>query len=225
MTGLVSPRRSGRSGSPASAAAFGGLIALAMLLLPDSFGRHGGELSGRLAVVPPVLWLACFRPPVGRTRRLLAAATLGVVGANLVSVTLYVAAANRDLAEFTAGVAAAPPGEVVLVTACGGQAGEAVDPLEHAANLYGLAWHAVNLDNYEADTELFPVRFRAGWGRGRGEWEGYPHRAVVDTVLVWRCDLPPAPPGFVLTFRSRRLSLFQLVPGCAARAAPPGDRP
>ena len=42
---------------------FGLLLFAAYLLVPDNLHQHGGVLKARLALLPPLVWLACLREP------------------------------------------------------------------------------------------------------------------------------------------------------------------
>jgi hypothetical protein len=84
------------------------------------------------------------------------------------------------------------------------------EPLRHAAGHLAAARSAVNLDNYEAQTDLFPVRFRGDRNPGVfvGAMEENPPRVRldspwIDAVLVWDpARTAPAPMGFAPVFTS-----------------------
>src|SRR5205085_4491748 len=85
-------------------AILGLLAGVGYILLPDSFGTYGGYLKTRLVVIPPLLWLACFRIPEWRMmRQVLWGSGLAAAGINLVLVISYFSTANDQLNAFVAG--------------------------------------------------------------------------------------------------------------------------
>jgi hypothetical protein len=70
-----------------------------------------------------------------------------------------------------------------------------VNPLAHASDYYCLGTGNVTLDNYEADTRHFPVKYRKGIRRGRNFWTTYPNQGVVDVVISWQSAGNPPPRG------------------------------
>lgn len=181
-----------------------------LVLIPDSLGTRGGELRTRFAIFPPVLLLACCRVPDSSFCRTVSGwGATGLVVATLVLVTQTFQSASREVSEFTSGIDAVPPGRILFVIREAPK-GRPFDPIEHAPNWYGTAWHAVNLDNYEAATTHFPLVFRDGWTRGNGNFVTYARRDEVDTILVWSSDLSgiPVPDQFRATYSCGRLHLF-----------------
>ena len=166
---------------------FGLLLLAAYLLVPDDLHRHGGVLKARLALLPPLVWLACLREPAHFGMRLVSrTAALGLVAANLFLVTATFAAGNRALAQYTAGLDAVGRGGRLFVVQPDPQPIPIADPLFHASNYYCLDTGILNLNNYETDAPHFPVAFRPGFRRGRGHWESYPNQDAVDVVLCWQ---------------------------------------
>jgi hypothetical protein len=199
----------------------GTAIGLLYLVVPDSFSLAVGFLKARLVILPPLLWVACFRPPAAPwPRRVFFGAAYLLVGLNLFLVGRHFSQANRDLAEYTAMVGRVGEGRTLFVaqTSPGPQV---VNHLEHAADLYCLTGGNLNLDNFQATVAHFPVRFRPGVRRGYGSFAAYPHQAAVDLLLVWNAgpDRPAAPAdGFRELYHGGRLTIFERVPGG-------GDRP
>jgi hypothetical protein len=173
-------------------AVFGLLLLALYVLVPSHLGfTHGGFLKTRLAPLPPLVWLACLREPAGRWPRLLARGILVVLlAANLLFVMRTMRDGNRQLTAYTAGIDAAGSGHRLFVMQSDASPTPLVNPLLHAADYYCLGTGNVNLDNYEASTPHFPVKYRAGIGRGRGSLAGYSRRDAVDLVLCW-----PVAPG------------------------------
>jgi hypothetical protein len=193
-----------------------GLLFLAFyLLLADHLGSgsgllpHGGFLKARLALLPPLVLLACLREPAHMpTRlllRLLAAVLLGV---NLFLVTRTMDVWNKALEQYTAGIPAVGRGQRLLsIGADGG--GRLVNPMLHAADYYCLGTDNLNLDNYEASTAHFPVKFRPGVPRGRTQ--------DADILIHWRNGNGAGLPGWEEIFTQGPLSIYRRQKGQAPR--------
>jgi hypothetical protein len=181
------------------------LLALALaalyFVLPDSLGAHGGYLRARLPFLPPLLLLACLRlPPQGWVRFTLRTAMYLLLGVNLALISRYFHAAQSELAEFTAGAASVGHGHTLsFVKSDLGT--KLVDYLEHASDYYCLSTGNINMDNYEATKNYFPIRFRPGTATGHGDY-----------VLVWTSPLgwPYHPPeNYREVYHQRRLLIFE----------------
>jgi hypothetical protein len=181
---------------------------------PDTFGRHGGYLKPRLAIVLPILWLALLRPPsIAWLKCALMVGACVLLAAQLTCTCSHFAAANRILERYAAGIEEVGPSNVLYVLQSKQQTPFEVSYLLHASNYYCLDSTSTNLDNYEATTHYFPVRFRAGILRGRGnrnDFELYTHRATVDRLLAWEWPgRPGAPPNeFREIYRSGALAIY-----------------
>ena len=106
---VLAPRRKPETADPAPprlpVALFGGGIGVLYLLLPDFLSVAIGFLKARLILLPPLLGLACLRPPQpGTVRRALTGFLYLLLAVNLVLVTRYCYSANQELAEYTAGL-------------------------------------------------------------------------------------------------------------------------
>jgi hypothetical protein len=200
-----------RRAGPGSAwlVAAGAAAALA-LLAPDAIGKGWG-ITLRLQIFPfalAIAWVGSGRslPRVGRALPAVASA---------LSVALLVlhwptsVRLSRSLEEYVSLAPHVEPGRTLLPLVL--TAGRDVDrarlvplnfaPFLHAAGYVAATRDAVDLANYEANTSLFPLRFRpernpfVALGRGTGlEGEGAPpcvdldagREAVrVDYVLLW----------------------------------------
>jgi hypothetical protein len=85
------------------------------------------------------------------------------------------------------------------------------DPLLHAADYYCADAANVNLDNYQAATNHFPVCFVPGRRRGLGHFAYYSQRERVDAILVWDRPDPgrhAALRAFTPAFSEGRLKIF-----------------
>jgi hypothetical protein len=138
--------------------------------------------------------------------------TVLLLALNLVLVTRAVALGNRQLEPFTAGIEAVGRGHRIFVCQLDRRPPPLVDPLLHAADYYCLGSDNVNVDNYEATTPHFPIKFRSGQTRGRNNWTLYPGRDAIDVLLCWRLS-PPAgaggPAGWDMIFSQGRLRIYR----------------
>lgn len=179
-------------------AVFGLLLLGAYLLVPNDLGfEHGGFLKTRLALLPPLVWLACLREPVRRGVRLLVrTVTVLILAVNLLLVTWTVRDGNHEVEQYTAGIEATGTGHRLFVIQPDPRPTPLVNPLLHAADYYCLGTGNVNLDNYEASTPHFPVKYRRGVDRGRNNWVSYSRQDAVDVVIGWQTSPGPGSRGF-----------------------------
>jgi hypothetical protein len=197
-------------------AVFGLVLLGGYVLVPNDLSfEHGGFLKARLAPLPPLLWLACFREPALREARLLVrGVTVLLVAGNLLLVTGTVADGNREVERYTAGVEAVGRGHPLFVIQEDPPRSPLVNPLLHAADYYCLGTGNVNLDNYEASVPHFPIKFRRGVARGRGSWGAYPGKDAVDVVLCWQpyAGAGAGPPGWDEVFSQGPLHIYRRPP-------------
>ncbi len=208
----------GRSKAEAPGRLFPALFAVVMLaaylLAPERLGyTHGDFLKPRLAPLPFLFCLACLREPTQPRLRLLArCVTITLLAVNLAFVTQTVHDGNQRLAEYTAGAKAVGGGHRIFVDQKQSAPSPLADPLLHAANYYCLGNGNVNLDNYEAATNHFPVKFRRGITRGHGFLGAYSQRNAVDIVICWQ---PPqgvgcrGPEGWDEIFQRGSLRIYR----------------
>ena len=177
-------------------------FAAAYFIAPDSVGS-GSSISLRLALYPVLAlipWLSL--PSDRRWRRGFALTASAVLVLHLALVFQHNRQTSAGLCEFTEGMEHVVPGETVLpiiADVMGGDS-DAIAIYLHAVSYYALEGGALNLANYEAGTDYFPVRFRPGrdpyrllgdgWTRARGEFDpdGYPE--PIDILLVWGATKP-----------------------------------
>jgi hypothetical protein len=172
-----------------------GLLGLAMAVLyfalPNFWGQHGGHILSRVALVPPLLWLACCPTSLIKSRqRVLQGALYLLLAAQLFLVTWHFRDGNRRIQEFTAAVDKIGGGRTIFIGRPSQFTG-GVSLTEHGACYYALANGNINLDNYEAELPYFPVRYRPGIVRGRGNLDDYVGRDAVDLVFVWEEESAP----------------------------------
>jgi hypothetical protein len=160
------------------------------VLLPDHLGfgnnvlPNGGFLKARLALLPLLVWLACLREPdVAPARYVLRTMAVALVTANLVLVLQTAQAGNRLVEQYVAGMDAVGRGKRIMGNPVF-EGGDLVHPLQHAPDYYCLGTDNVNIDNYEALTPHFPLKYR------QGTTSGIDHAEV---VISWRNAhaLPP----------------------------------
>jgi hypothetical protein len=217
LAALAVASRSWEEGVPGPVfpAAFAVLLLGAYLVVPEHLGAdQGGFLRTRLAPLPFLLGLACLREPAAFGPRLVVRGlTAYLLAVNLLLVAATVRSGNAELDVYTAGMEAVGGGHRLFVVQKGPGPGELVNPLLHAAHYYCLGMGNVDLDNYEATTPHFPVRYRRGMGRGRNDWAGYPHQAAVDVVLCWQARPPAAdgsgPASWDEVFRRGPLTIYR----------------
>ena len=185
-----------------------GFLALALLLAGFYFLSPGGTAGGgflkpRLLLYPFLVVLPWLSPDVGRWGRAAAVVALAALAAYPVAwaVPCYRAGA-RDVEAFVRGLDAVPPGSVVVplvfdrhTTSC-----MRSGSVDHATGYAAVAKGLIDWDNYEAQTDLFPVRFRPWAVRPTSlDVETDPQhlrvhelRPRVDYIYCWR--MPPGAP-------------------------------
>jgi len=185
-----------------------GFLVLALLLAGFYFLSPGGTAGGgllkpRLLLYPFLVVLPWLSAAVGRWGKAAAVVALGALAAYPVTwaVPCYRAGA-RDVEAFVRGLDAVPPGSVVVplvfdrhTTSC-----MRSGSVDHAAGYAAVAKGLVDWDNYEAQTDLFPVRFRpwavrpTSLGVENDPLHVRVHelRSRVDYIYCWR--MPPGAP-------------------------------
>lgn len=175
---------------------FAVLIAAMYFLLPDDLGAHGGFIKARTAPLFFLFLLPTLRESShAEVRWFFRALTLLLAVLNLMLVAATIAAGNRVLEEYNAGIAAVGTGKRIFVMQTDPRAAPLVNPLLHAADYYCVGTRNVNMDNYEAATLHFPVKYRAGIERGRNFFSTYHHRDLVDVILCWQTRAVGPPRG------------------------------
>jgi hypothetical protein len=191
---------------------FAVLIAVLYFLLPNDLGEHGGFIKTRLAPLFFLFWLATLRESTHmEVRWFFRGLTFLLAVLNLGLVIVTFEAGNRALEEYNAGIAAVGTGKRLFVVQTDPRIVPLVNPLLHAADYYCLGTHNVNLDNYEAASMHFPVKYRTGMTRGRNYFNAYPDRDLVDVILC--CQLRGAAPPrgaehWIEIFRGESLRIY-----------------
>jgi hypothetical protein len=196
-----------------------GLLLLGVyLLLPDHLGfdqgvlRHGGFLKARLALLPPLLWLACLPEPARPVVRwLFRSVTVLLLGVNLVLVGGAVRLGNLELERYAAGIEAVGRGQRLVARQADPRPTPLVNPLLHAADYYCQGTANVNLDNYEARTPHFPVKYRRGGTQGRN-WALSANQDAADVMICWAMSPGGGgrdPAGWEEVFRQGPLRIYR----------------
>ena len=179
------------------------LLVVAFYFISPEGAAGGSLLKPRLALLPFLVLLPWLSSRVGRWGRAVAVLALAALAVRLVTyaVPCY-RAGSRDVEAFVRGLDAVPPGTVVVplifdrrTTAC-----MRTSSVDHAIGYAAVAKGLIDWDNYEAETDYFPVRFRTFAVRPPAlDLEGDPtHLPVrrlmsrVDYIYCWR--MPPGAP-------------------------------
>jgi hypothetical protein len=189
------------------------LLLAAYLLVPDHLGGgavglpNGGFLKARLALLPPLFWLACLREPnSGILKLALRAGIVAMLGVNLWLVNEAFRDGNRELARYTAGIEAVGRGHRIVVNGRPPQRSVFANPLTHMADYYSLGTSNVNLDNYEGMMPHFPVRYRPGFSHGH--WNLASPDSEADVLMTWQSG-DSGPPGWDEVFRQGALRIHR----------------
>ncbi|MBM4069253.1 MAG: hypothetical protein FJ271_09950 [Planctomycetes bacterium] len=167
-------------------ACYGALLLAGYWLVSDHLpSDQGGFLKCRLAAVFPLCLLAACRPTPRPACRLGCwALTLVALSWKLGLVSGHVGNLQDEIEEFTAGLGAVGENRTLFIVR-GDRRAAGADHLEHAGDYYCLGTGNVNLDNHEAASGYFPIRFREGVVRARGDFATHPQRELVDLVVLW----------------------------------------
>jgi hypothetical protein len=172
--------------------------------------NHGGFIKTRLALLPPLVWLACLREPPWLVLRIpTRLLTILLLAANLVFVTRTFQSGNQELTQYTAGIEAVGRGHRLFAVENFVRVHPLVNPLLHAADYYCQGTDNVNFDNYEATTPHFPVKYRRGVSRAMGYFEGYSNQAMIDSVLCWHSGPGPGLTGWDKIFSEGPLQIYR----------------
>ncbi len=202
-------------------------------LCPWGGPAGGSYVSPRLAPLPflaVAAWLSTVGGGIIRRSLFVIAPTLAVL--SLVGLVLGYSRANRDLEEYTTGTPYLTEGATVLpvnyIYATGRD--NKADYMCNAGWYYVIGSYGVNLLNYEADFDYFPVN----WRRGRpvsepvGESKGTPLygaeavREHADYLVCWKvnpfcCGMRAILPAYELTYGTTHLMLFRRRGGRVGR--------
>ena len=140
------------------------LLAVALYFVSPEGAAGGSLLKPRLALVPFLVLLPWLSAGVGRRGRAVAVLAAAVLAVRLVSyaVPCY-RAGSRDVEAFVRGLDAVPPGSVVAPLSFDRRTTRCMrtGSVDHATGYAAQAKGLIDWDNYEAQTDYFPVRFRA----------------------------------------------------------------
>lgn len=184
-----------------------GLFFLACyLLLENNLGTrgglpHGGYLKPRLALLPPLVWLACLRESSAPGRRLAGRVlAVALLAGNLFLVIRTFQADNVTLERFTAGIEAVGRGHRLATVGSQGVS-RLANPLAGARHYYCLGTDNLSVYNYEAGTSHFPIKARHGVPRGQ--------MTDADIVIYWRAAPNAADRTGDVIFASADLRIYR----------------
>jgi len=195
------------------------------LILPDFLSLAVGFLKARFALIAPLVWLAILRMPrrISARYALLTVLYLALL-LNIGHILNHFRFCNAEIAEYLRGMDRVGNNRTLFVASPlirHSQQTPLVNHLEHAADYYCLATHNVNLDNFQASTRHFPVRYRTGVFRAFGGFANYPQKSSIDILLSWRIAQNPDSLGrdLSLIFRSDSMEIYERQ----SRLSPPAS--
>ncbi len=200
-------------------------LAAFYFLCPWGGPAGGSYVSPRLAPLPflaVAVWLSTVRGAIVRRSLFVIAPALAAL--TLVGLVLGYTRANRDLEEYTTGAPYLTEGAAVLpinyIYATGRD--NKADYMCNAVCYYIMGNYAVNLLNYEADFDYFPVNWRHGppVGEWVGESKGTPIyeagavREHADYLVCWKVNpfcsgMRAILPAYELVHHTTHLMLFR----------------
>lgn len=172
-----------------------GAVLVALFFLAPEGGVGGSMLKHRIALFVPLALLPGLAPDLGSRGRAVAVAALSALALVHAGFLLHwYRQAEPEVRELVAGAAAIPAGSRVLPLifdrGAEGWPGILGHAFSHAAVEKGL----FDWDNYEAASEVFPVRFRPGVRRPDswllearpGDLDPGAFRDEIDSVYCWK---------------------------------------
>jgi hypothetical protein len=182
---LFLPRRDPMPGRRfAVVAALALLLAVSYVVMPEHLGlQHGGFLKQRM---PPLLWLLVLvlvgEPDRGVSRGAAAGLIVGVAlfyaGLNF----RYAAPESAAIADIAAAGPAIGDGRIYF-THFRDMHNRLSNPQLHAGDLFSVGTRNVNLHNYQALTNHFPIRYRDTRIHSLDGLAGFPYRQRIDTYV------------------------------------------
>lgn len=161
---------------------------------------HGGYLKPRLALLPPLIWLACLRESANTSIRLVLRGLMAaLLAANLYLVNQTFRADNEILERFTAGIEAVGRGHR-LATFGIRRTSQLANPLAGARHYYCLGTDNLSVYNYEAGTPHFPIKSRPEAPREQ--------MSDADILIYWQSAPSPGDAIGELIFENPDLSIY-----------------
>lgn len=211
-----------------------GFLLLALLIVVLYFagpagGAGGTMLKPRLSLYPFLLlipWFSARMPRPVRTAGVAALAVLALL--NLGYVIHWYRVLDGEMKTFLAGLERVRPDSRLLPLLFNRSSAARLGVFGHAADYAALEKGLVDWDNYEADTDLFPVRFKPGLKRPTiyqiealpGDVEIDAYRGEVDYVYLWK----KPPELWIPRLRRYYVGLGGEGPGQLWRRKTPGAR-
>jgi hypothetical protein len=163
------------------------LLAAMFLLTPEHLSHsieHGGVLAVRFCFVASIFSLLCLPIPKGKLK-------LGVLGCaitfflgNQIGMASYVSRASIDIREFVSGIPYVNDSSALYLMMTPGDRREG-GYVKRAISYYCLDSGNVNLAHYQATVSHFQVSFKPDIPRGRGDYESYTRKDLVDYIIAW----------------------------------------
>ncbi len=170
------------------------LVAVLFFIAPDE-GAGGSLLKHRIALALPLVLLPWLAPGLGRRGRAVAIAGLTVLAlAHAALLVHWYCGADREIRELVAGTAAIAPGTRVLPLLFERDAAGWPGILGHSFSYAAVEKGLLDWDNYEAETGVFPVRYRSGVRRPDnwmvearpGDLDPGAWRDEIDYIYCWK---------------------------------------
>lgn len=192
------------------------VFAILYFLLPNflTLGK-GGFLKTRLVFLPPLLCLSCCQESsLKLIRYLLGLVTILILSFYFTAITSYIARANRDISEFTAGLSAAGHDRVLFINFITDPMNRrrSIKPLMHAGNYYCLDSRNIIFNGHFATNLHSPVRLQPGIDEEHTDFDSYSYRSSIDIIIAWNSYLDRPPDGFHVVFTQGRLTIMEKRP-------------
>lgn len=170
-------------------------LALVLYFVSPQALSEGAFLKPRLALFPFLLIVPALTVDVpARARKLFEGICLVVAAGCAAQVGYYHWTIAREISTYTSGLEAVDRNAVVLPLSFDYSGGSwLIGPIANAAGHYGVERGAINLMNYEADTQHFPTAFKPGLTRPsvaevfvhETSFDLAPYKATIDYVITW----------------------------------------
>ena len=174
------------------------MLMFAYFVAPDGMSG-GGFITTRLCLYPLLALLPALNQDYRRPfRYILGGAIIALVLLQLQMNVRYHKTFSDTLAEYGSGTSVIEHNKVLMglsFNSNGSFTGNRTDVFGHAIGYYAAETRGVDVDNYEATTDYFPVKFNPELSsRGRPDFEGRDTESGepvnrVDYIVTWRMDL------------------------------------
>jgi hypothetical protein len=137
---------------------------LISLIIPDAVAGHGSDIFTRTIFITSLLVLPWLSDDWSKlTTAVVSVCAVGLVAVNLVVLDRSFAVANKDLSDFVScRPQAGHANTLIPLVFRRSEPSSRIPVFVHASDYYCLNNFNINLANYEADKDYFPLRFREG---------------------------------------------------------------